>query len=104
MKLLKKISLGVVVVFVAMQFFSPTKNIAAGNHTEAFIKQTNPSLELKSLFKTSCSWALKRSLTSSLLFNFDFISIPVVRNFYRYSLISLALCRIEILQVLIFHP
>lgn len=54
MKLLKKISLGVLVVFVAMQFFSPTKNTSAGKHTEVFIKQTNPSPELKKLFETSC--------------------------------------------------
>ncbi|TDS15356.1 heme-binding protein [Maribacter caenipelagi] len=54
MKLLKKISLGVLVVFVAMQFFSPTKNTSAGKHTEAFIKQTNPSPELKTSFETSC--------------------------------------------------
>ncbi|MDF4222006.1 heme-binding domain-containing protein [Maribacter sp. M208] len=54
MKLIKKIGLVVVVVFIAMQFFSPTKNTAAGNHTSAFITQTNPTPELKNLFETSC--------------------------------------------------
>ncbi|SIQ56562.1 heme-binding domain-containing protein [Maribacter ulvicola] len=54
MKLLKKISLGIVIIFITLQFFSPTKNIAAGNHTEAFIDQTNPTPELKRLFESSC--------------------------------------------------
>ncbi|TLP79134.1 heme-binding domain-containing protein [Maribacter sp. ACAM166] len=54
MKLLKKISLGVVLVFVAMQFYSPTKNISPGNHTKTFIIETNPSPELKAVFETSC--------------------------------------------------
>jgi len=54
MKLLKKICLTVVVVFIAMQFFSPTKNISAGNHTEVFITETNPKPELKKIFETSC--------------------------------------------------
>lgn len=54
MKLLKKISLGVVLVFVAMQFYSPTKNLSPGNHTVTFIKETNPSPELKAVLETSC--------------------------------------------------
>ncbi|MGJ8714133.1 MAG: heme-binding domain-containing protein [Maribacter stanieri] len=54
MKLLKKISLGVFVVFIAMQFFSPTKNISPGNNTAVFIKETNPTPELQRTFKTSC--------------------------------------------------
>jgi hypothetical protein len=54
MKLLKKISLAVLVVLVGMQFFSPTKNISPGNHTEIFIKETNPSPELKTIFENSC--------------------------------------------------
>lgn len=54
MKLLKKISLAVVVVLVGMQFFSPTKNISPGSHTEVFIKETNPSTELKTIFENSC--------------------------------------------------
>ncbi|WP_405414270.1 heme-binding domain-containing protein [Maribacter sp. Asnod1-A12] len=54
MKLLKKISLGIIIVLIAMQFFSPTKNISAGNHTAVFIEETNPSPELKKIFETSC--------------------------------------------------
>lgn len=54
MKLLKKNSLGVVLVLIAMQFYSPTKNISPGNHTQIFIKETNPSPDLKALFETSC--------------------------------------------------
>ena len=44
----------VVVVFIAMQFFSPTKNISPGNHTAVFIKETNPTQELRRIFETSC--------------------------------------------------
>ena len=54
MKLLKKISLGVVLLLVAMQFYSPTKNISPGNHTMIFTEETNPSPELREVFKTSC--------------------------------------------------
>jgi hypothetical protein len=54
MKVIKKISLLLVVVLVAMQFFSPTKNISAGNHVSVFEKETNPSSELKKIFETSC--------------------------------------------------
>jgi len=54
MKILKKNSLGVVLILIAMQFYSPTKNISPGNHTQIFIKETNPSPNLKALFETSC--------------------------------------------------
>lgn len=54
MKLLKNICLGVVLVLIAMQFYSPTKNISSGDHTIIFIKETNPSLRLKAVFETSC--------------------------------------------------
>ncbi|APQ15863.1 heme-binding domain-containing protein [Maribacter hydrothermalis] len=54
MKVIKKISLLLVIALVAMQFFSPTKNISAGNHTSIFLKETNPSPELKRIFATSC--------------------------------------------------
>jgi len=54
MKLLKKVSLGVVITVVTMQFYRPTKNISPGNHTKVFIKETNPSPELIAVLKTSC--------------------------------------------------
>ena len=54
MKLLKKITLGVVLIFVAMQFYSPTKNTSPGNHTKTFVTETNPSAELKTIFENSC--------------------------------------------------
>ncbi|PHN92515.1 cytochrome C [Maribacter sp. 6B07] len=54
MKLLKRISLLVVVVFIAMQFFSPTKNVSPGNHTKVFITETNPTPELQNIFENSC--------------------------------------------------
>lgn len=54
MKLLKKISLGVVLLLITLQFYSPTKNTSAGNHTEVFIRETNPTPQLKILFESSC--------------------------------------------------
>jgi hypothetical protein len=54
MKLLKKITFVVVLLLVAMQFYSPTKNISPGKHTEVFVRETNPSAQLKTLFETSC--------------------------------------------------
>ncbi|MDO1511319.1 heme-binding domain-containing protein [Maribacter confluentis] len=54
MKILKKISLGVVLILVAMQFYSPTKNISPGDHTVIFTKETNPSQSLKNTLKNSC--------------------------------------------------
>lgn len=54
MKLVKKITLGLVLIFVALQFYSPTKNTSPGTHTAAFIQETNPSPELKAIFETSC--------------------------------------------------
>lgn len=54
MKLLKKITLGVILIFVAMQFYSPTKNTSPGKHTALFIEETNPSSELRAIFENSC--------------------------------------------------
>lgn len=54
MKVLKKITLVVVLIFIAMQFYRPTKNSSPGNHTVVFLTETNPSPELKEIFETSC--------------------------------------------------
>lgn len=54
MKLPKKIILVVAIIFISIQFYSPTKNISPGNHTSTFIKETNPSPEITTLLKTSC--------------------------------------------------
>ena len=54
MSVLKKIGLGIFLLFIAMQFYTPTKNSAPAIHTATFIKETNPSAELQALFETSC--------------------------------------------------
>lgn len=54
MKLIKKISLGLVFVLVAMQFYSPTKNISPGDHTVILKRETNPSENIKTVLTTSC--------------------------------------------------
>lgn len=42
------------VIFIALQFFSPEKNSAQGNHTGIFLSETNPGPRLKVLFQESC--------------------------------------------------
>lgn len=54
MKVVKKVALALLVVFVALQFYRPEKNQAQGNHTASFIIQTNPSLEVKLVLQESC--------------------------------------------------
>ena len=54
MKLLKKIFLVLLLVFVIMQFFRPDKNIAQGDHSADFIVETNPSNEVRAMLKQSC--------------------------------------------------
>ncbi|WP_405382531.1 heme-binding domain-containing protein [Maribacter sp. LLG6340-A2] len=54
MKILKKIGLGVIIIIIAMQFYSPTKNISPGDHTVAFTNETNPSQRLRTTFENSC--------------------------------------------------
>ncbi len=54
MKLLKKIFLVLLLVFVIMQFFRPDKNIAQGEHSADFIVETNPSNEVRAVLKQSC--------------------------------------------------
>ena len=54
MKILKKIALLLLVVFVAMQFFRPEKNQAQGGHTAKFLTETNPPNEVKTILQQSC--------------------------------------------------
>lgn len=55
MKILKKIAILLLVVFLGMQFFRPDKNITeASDYVAAFELETNPSLEVKALLKTTC--------------------------------------------------
>ncbi|WP_299536243.1 heme-binding domain-containing protein [Ulvibacterium sp.] len=54
MKTLKKISLVLLVIFVAMQFYRPEKNLAQGHHTGIFLSETNPGSELEIVLQESC--------------------------------------------------
>lgn len=54
MKIVKKVALALLVIFVALQFYRPEKNQAQGNHTALFITQTNPSPEVKLILQESC--------------------------------------------------
>ncbi|MGB3152633.1 MAG: heme-binding domain-containing protein [Maribacter sp.] len=54
MKILKKIALVLLVVFIAMQFYRPEKNISQGNHTLGFLRETNPPDEVKKILQESC--------------------------------------------------
>lgn len=54
MKLLKKIILLLIVVFIIAQFFSPDKNIGELSSIDAFIAETQPPAEVALLLKESC--------------------------------------------------
>ena len=54
MKILKKITVGLLIVFIAIQFYRPEKNSANGNHTLVFIRETNPPDNVKKILMTSC--------------------------------------------------
>jgi mono/diheme cytochrome c family protein len=54
MKIVKKIAIALLVIFVGMQFFRPEKNQAEGDYVAAFIAETQPSPEVKGILKTAC--------------------------------------------------
>ncbi len=54
MKTVKKISLALLVIFIAIQFYRPEKNLAQGDHTEIFLAETNPALELRAVLEETC--------------------------------------------------
>ncbi|MGB5821518.1 MAG: heme-binding domain-containing protein [Saonia sp.] len=54
MKILKKIALVLLVVFVAIQFYRPEKNIDQGEHTTAFLTQTNPPQAVRVILQETC--------------------------------------------------
>lgn len=54
MKILKKITVGLLLVFVALQFYRPQKNISNGNHAKVFVQETNPSTEVLNILRTAC--------------------------------------------------
>ena len=54
MKILKKILIGLLVVFIAIQFYRPEKNISKENDIAAFMQETNPPEEVRTILKTTC--------------------------------------------------
>ncbi|WP_422079704.1 heme-binding domain-containing protein [Ulvibacterium sp.] len=54
MKTVKKISLVLLVIFVAIQFYRPEKNSAQGDHTQIFLAETNPATELRVVLEEAC--------------------------------------------------
>lgn len=54
MKILKKIALVVLIVFIAIQFFPPDKNVDESDHLATFLLETNPPQNVRTIFKESC--------------------------------------------------
>jgi len=54
MKLLKKIGLVLLLVFIVAQFFSPEKNQGNTEDLIAFLNETKPSPEVKTILETTC--------------------------------------------------
>lgn len=54
MKIIKKILVFLLIVFVLMQFFGPERNNGKVSSLEAFITETNPPENVKSMIKESC--------------------------------------------------
>ena len=54
MKILKKIFIVLLVVFVIAQFFGPEKNEGDLTSMDAFYAETNPSPEVKKILEVSC--------------------------------------------------
>lgn len=54
MKLIRKILIGLLVVFIAIQFYRPEKNISRENDTAKFLRETNPPKEVRTILQNSC--------------------------------------------------
>lgn len=54
MKILKKIGLILLIAFIIAQFFRPEKNEGNLSSVTAFIAETNPPEDVKTILKTSC--------------------------------------------------
>lgn len=55
MKLLKKILITLLIIFVVSQFFRPEKNEGNMVSMDAFYKETKPSEEVKQILEVSCN-------------------------------------------------
>jgi hypothetical protein len=54
MKVMKKIAKLLLLLFVAIQFFRPEKNINQGDHLAGFLNETNPPEHVKTTLARSC--------------------------------------------------
>jgi hypothetical protein len=54
MKIVKKIALALLVVFIGMQFYQPEKNVDNSNHLEVFLTETNPPDQVRMVLKQAC--------------------------------------------------
>ncbi|KAA2216830.1 MULTISPECIES: heme-binding domain-containing protein [Maribacter] len=54
MKLIRKILIGLLVVFIAIQFYRPEKNLSKENDTAMFLRETNPPEEVRDILQNSC--------------------------------------------------
>lgn len=54
MKIIKKILVALLIVFIIMQFFGPDKNEGEMASIDAFIADTNPPNEVHSILKNAC--------------------------------------------------
>lgn len=50
----KKILIGLLVVFIAIQFYRPEKNSSKEQDTVAFLQETNPPQEVRDILKNTC--------------------------------------------------
>tara|TARA_R110001632_G_scaffold18408_2_gene57024 strand:+ start:437 stop:910 length:474 start_codon:yes stop_codon:yes gene_type:complete len=54
MKIVKKIGLFLLVIFVIAQFFGPEKNVGEYTSLDGFIAETNPPEDVKAIMKATC--------------------------------------------------
>ncbi|MEJ1223600.1 heme-binding domain-containing protein [Sediminicola sp. 1XM1-17] len=54
MKIAKGVAWVLLFVLIGMQFYSPTKNSAIGEHTAVFLSETNPPKEVQRILETTC--------------------------------------------------
>ncbi len=54
MKIVKKVAIVLLLVFIALQFYRPKKNQSNGNHSAQFLTETNPPPDIKVLLQQTC--------------------------------------------------
>jgi hypothetical protein len=54
MKIIKKILVALLIVFIIMQFFGPDRNEGDMATVDAFLLETNPPSDVKSILETTC--------------------------------------------------